>query len=75
MSKPKGFWVPEDYVYATASECLLAHPEQAAQLMRDDIVHRKLAIAIDALKLYVEHYPGDHTFAREALKQIEGENE
>jgi hypothetical protein len=32
----KEFWVPEDFIYECAADCLLAHPEQAAQLMRGD---------------------------------------
>lgn len=45
----KEYWVPEDFVYEWASDCLLAHPDQAAQLMRDDSLYLKQRKIINQL--------------------------
>jgi hypothetical protein len=47
------YWCPEDYIYDNPTDCLLNHPEQAAQLMRDDSVYLAYQKAVEALRLYI----------------------
>ena len=58
VSEAPDFWVPEDYVYKTASECLLTHPDQAAAGVLHMDWQAKYDRAIVALKEIMDNHVG-----------------